>query len=673
MPDGSTALTSTSHSFLLGGGEMGELTRNYNWAESSVGTPDRWPQSLRTTLGILLHSRFPMFLFWGEELICFYNDAYRPSLGSDGKHPFALGKPAEKVWPEIWKDIKPLIDQVINTGEATWDEDRLLPIFRNGQMEDVYWTFSYSAVIDEEGRPAGVFVTCTETTEKVNQTSALYKSEQNLRNMILQAPAAMCILRGPNHVMEIANEKMFELWGKKEHELTGRPIFEVLHEASGQGFEALLDHVYETGQSYNGYEFPVTLPRDGGLKTAYINFVYEAFHDADGAISGIMAMGNDVTEQVLARKRIEESETELKKSAEELKNSNEQLQLAMDAGELGMFEVDFVKNEVYPSARFSEIFNIPVSNNRQDYADVLHPDDSKLREIAHRKAARTGVLEYTTRLIWKNQEVHWIAIKGMLTFDEHRRPAKMLGVIQDITGQKELEFQKDNFLGVASHELKTPVTSIKVYVQVMEDLLRKSGETQYADMMGRIDKQVNRLNYLIADLLDVTKINSGKLQFNITTFSFAELVNEVVEDMQRIAPKHTIHKHLSFDGLITTDRERTSQIMINLISNAIKYSPNADTINVFVTFENDEIITSVQDFGIGIKGDKTERVFEQFYRVSGTKEHTFPGLGLGLYISSEIVKRMGGRIWVNSTVDKGSTFYFALPLKDKQFLLGENS
>ncbi len=166
--------------FLSGGGEMGALMRAYNWESSPIGGVDLWPQSLLTTLGILLNSKFPMFLFWGPHHVCFYNEAYRPSLGNEGKHPSILGMKGEEAWPEIWHIIKPLIDQVLTDEEATWSEDQLIPIYRNGKMEDVYWTFSYSPVKDESGLTAGVFVTCTETTDKVNNLKKLAESNDQL-------------------------------------------------------------------------------------------------------------------------------------------------------------------------------------------------------------------------------------------------------------------------------------------------------------------------------------------------------------------------------------------------------------------------------------------------------------------------------------------------------------
>ena len=175
-----TILSSHNLRFISGDGEMSTLTRAKDWSKTAVGSPETWPQSLRTTLSIVLNSKFPMFLWWGPELICFYNDAYRPSLGQNGKHPSILGMRAEEAWPEIWTIIKPLIDQVLEGGEATWSEDQLIPIFRNGKIEDVYWTFSYSPVRDESGRVAGVLVTCSETTEKVLTLQQLEDSRNEL-------------------------------------------------------------------------------------------------------------------------------------------------------------------------------------------------------------------------------------------------------------------------------------------------------------------------------------------------------------------------------------------------------------------------------------------------------------------------------------------------------------
>lgn len=293
-------------SFLQNGGEMGEMIRHFDWETTPLHGPASWPQSLRTTLSILLHSKFPMFLFWGKDLTCFYNDAFRPSLGNEGKHPWALGKPGAMVWEEIWNTIGPWINQVLSGGEAIWMEDQLVPFYRNGKMETIYWTFSYSPVFDESEKPAGVFVACTETTQKIAHLERLQTFSRQFRDLVIQAPVAIAVLKGPDFVVEIANERMLEIWGKKAEEMNDRPLFEGLPEARDQGFAELLHQVMETGETFTAYARPASLPRGGRMETLYLNFVYEAIHEPDGAISGIMVVAVDVTEQELAKNRIEE-------------------------------------------------------------------------------------------------------------------------------------------------------------------------------------------------------------------------------------------------------------------------------------------------------------------------------------------------------------------------------
>lgn len=321
-------IKSRTYHFLEGGGEMGRLTRSFDWSHSALGPVDAWPQSLRTIVDVMLHSAAPMLLWWGDELIQFYNDAYRPSLGQHGKHPAALGQRGEECWPEIWPVIKPLIDQV-REGGAVYREDQLIPIFRNGKMEDVYWTFGYSPVRDESGQIAGVLVICQETTQQVLARKKVEQSEAMLRNIIIKAPVAMCILRGPEFVVDIANDLMFRLWGKQRAELQGKPIFEGLPEVQHQGFEEILDNVYRTGESFTADAVPISLPRDGSIETVFVNFLYEAYRESDNRISGVLAVATDVTEEVKARHVVEqlvnERTRELAESNQNLKRSNDEL------------------------------------------------------------------------------------------------------------------------------------------------------------------------------------------------------------------------------------------------------------------------------------------------------------------------------------------------------------
>ncbi len=317
------------YAFLREGGEMGRLMRACRWEQTSLGTPDGWPQSLRTTLSIILNSKFPMFLFWGPELLCFYNDAYRPSLGNEGKHPNALGSPAAEVWEEIWDVIEPLITQVLAGGEATWSEDQLIPIYRNRRLEDVYWTFSYSPVSDESGQIAGVFVTCTETTKAVQSRQALLHSEKRFHSLVAQAPVAIALLLGTDFVVEFINHRMLDYWDRSLAQVLNKPVFEGLHEARAQGFEALLVGVLTTGQAFISKELSINLLRGGEFHKMYIDFIYEPYYGADQTIQGVMVMVNDITEQVVARQQIEEQVQqrthELDRAIADLRRSNESL------------------------------------------------------------------------------------------------------------------------------------------------------------------------------------------------------------------------------------------------------------------------------------------------------------------------------------------------------------
>jgi signal transduction histidine kinase/ActR/RegA family two-component response regulator len=227
---------------------------------------------------------------------------------------------------------------------------------------------------------------------------------------------------------------------------------------------------------------------------------------------------------------------------------------------------------------------------------------------------------------------------------------------------EKLARQKDEFIGVASHELKTPITSLKAYAQLLQRRFHQAGDESAAALLHKMEAQVNKLTRLIMDLLDVTKIESGHLPLSKTTFDMQQLVEEIVEDMQRMTSKHRIVLEVASSTLLFADRERIGQVLTNLLTNAIKYSPQADKVIVRTIQKDGILLTSVQDFGIGIAQEHQAHLFERFYRVEGDLQHTYPGLGLGLYIAAEFVKRHQGKIWVESQEGEGTTITFSLPL-----------
>ncbi len=251
-------------------------------------------------------------------------------------------------------------------------------------------------------------------------------------------------------------------------------------------------------------------------------------------------------------------------------------------------------------------------------------------------------------------------------YDTQGAIVQWFGTSTDISEQKRLEQQKEEFIGVASHELKTPLTSIKAYTQLLERGFRRVGDERTTELLKKMDAQIDKLNGLIGDLLDVTRIESGQLLFHPSWFDYHKLVQEIVEETQRTTTRHTIILQLSSSVMLYADRNRIGQVLTNLLTNAIKYAPQAKTIIVKTVHTDETLITSVLDFGIGIPKEKGQHIFERFVRVEGERQITYPGLGLGLYISAEFVKRHHGSIWVESEEGKGSTFSFSLPLHPAQ-------
>ncbi|MEO6254432.1 MAG: PAS domain-containing protein [Ferruginibacter sp.] len=345
--------------FLSGGGEMGELIRSFDWSKTAVGSPEAWPQPLRIAVSIMLDSPFGMYIAWGNEYIQMYNDGYRPILGST-KHPQALGISTRKTFAEIWPTIGPMFEGVMQ-GTPVGFPDFVLQLDRNGFLEECVFDFSYSPIRLENGEVGGVLVTVIETTEKVKSVKALkesleevslaklaiQKNEENLRSTILQAPVAMCIFKGENFIVDLANDKMFDLWGRTAKEVMHKPIFEALPEAKDQGLEEIVQGVYTTGKTFSADGVPVTLPRNGEIELVYVNLVYEPYREADGTISGILAVAIDVTAQVLAKMQMKESEKRMSEERLVLYNSfmNAPAGIAIYKGVTHIYEFANIEHE----------------------------------------------------------------------------------------------------------------------------------------------------------------------------------------------------------------------------------------------------------------------------------------------------------------------------------------
>ena len=294
--------------FLAGGGEMGERIRTKDWSPTAVGPPDQWPASLRTVLSIILNAKFPMFLWWGPDLIQFYNDAYRPSLGESGKHPAALGQRGEACWPEIWPTIRPLIDQVLAGGEATWQEDRLIPIHRNGLLENVYWTFSYSPVRGEAGQIEGVLAVCQETTQHVGRSLEV---QERFRFALEAAQFGVWEL-DPATGLVHWDERCASLFGLT----SSQPIAyaQALSNIHPNDVAQVDEAVKREMNPQSGGQYDLTYRTIGASdgRVRWVRFTGRSYVNPAGKMHRFGGVAHEVTQEIQARQQIETNEANLR-------------------------------------------------------------------------------------------------------------------------------------------------------------------------------------------------------------------------------------------------------------------------------------------------------------------------------------------------------------------------
>lgn len=292
----------------------------------------------------------------------------------------------------------------------------------------------------------------------------------------------------------------------------------------------------------------------------------------------------------------------------------------------------------------------------------IHPEDlDGFLAIYDEAYARHEPFKTDYRLRRHDGEYRWIMAHGVPRFVNDKTFSGFIGTCVDITERINLEKQKDDFMNIASHELKTPVTSIKAYTQILHEKFKKLHDESTAMMLSRLDKQVDKITELINTLLDVARIQSGQMEYEREPVKVNPFVKDIAEEMQRTFPSHQIMLQLEAEDTIVADKIRITQVLNNLISNAVKYSPDANKIIIKTARDNGNLTFTVQDFGIGIRKDLHEQIFNRFFRVSESEGNRASGLGLGLFITGQIIKQQGGKIWLKSIPGKGSSFSFSLP------------
>ncbi|MBS1597744.1 MAG: PAS domain S-box protein [Bacteroidetes bacterium] len=374
---------------------------------------------------IFTQSPVPIAVFRGEDLIVELANKFYMQIIDRDEEGF-VGKPLLEGFPELeGQGIVELLKAVLNTGTPYYGNEFQVNIIRNHKKERCYFNFVYYPLRDFENNIVSVMVMANDITEQINARKAIEESSQKFRNMVMQSPIAMLILKGKDMIIDTANETLLKnIWRRSASEVEGKKIIEVFPELKDQQFPKLLNDVFETGNIVRENEAVAYVNGSDGLKKFYLDYEYAPTTEPDGTISGIIVTVANVTEKVEARQKVEETE--------------QRSRLAIDAAEMGTFDWNLVNQDFISSPRLFEIFGI--SNykqaSHQDLLNAFHPEDRSIRDAAVEKSLEKGSLSYEARVIWPDNTVHWVMVNGKTTFDEHQKAMRMYGTVMDVTKEK---------------------------------------------------------------------------------------------------------------------------------------------------------------------------------------------------------------------------------------------
>ncbi|WP_051189551.1 PAS domain S-box protein [Daejeonella oryzae] len=628
-------------------------------------------------------------LFTGSEMLI--EAANKKVLEAWGKTSEVVGKPLQQALPElIGQPFLGILDEVYRSGKPFYGNEVKAMLEKNGVIEEVYCNFVYQPSIDNEGNTFGIILTANIVTEQVLARRKVDQSQHRLNSMVSTAPIGMTILRGRDMVVEIANQPMLDIWNHNKEEVIGRKLLDIFPELTDQPYPELLLTVFDTGKKIRMPELEADIISPHGNKHIYIDFSYDPLFDENGEVEAIQATVIDITEIVEGRKMLEKSEAELQyineelsATVEELAAANEELLTTQDtlqemfdslasSESRFRFMLNVIPQQVWtasPDGALDYVNQVVCTDFGYTTEEVvghgwkafIHPEDLENCLKKWTTALETGgEYEVEFRLLFKDGTYRWHLARAVPLI-ENQKVSLWLGTNTDIEIQKEKENKKDEFLSIASHELKTPLTSIKAFNQLMQKV---KDPVKIENFIHKSSEHITRLEKLISDLLDVTKINAGKLVYNMEPFNFEEMVRNSIDTLQHTSSEHHLVLEINEAAEYNGDRFRLEMVLNNFIYNAVKYSPGGEKVIVNSRLERDNIVVSVQDFGIGIEEEDVDKLFDRYYRVDNTAMR-FDGLGLGLFICSEILKRHNGSFWIESKKGEGSTFFFRLPLQQE--------
>jgi len=684
-------IKNSSHAdFLAGGGEMGALTRAYRWSTNPLGRPERWPQSLRTAVRIVLNTNHPMFIWWGPQLIQFYNDAYRQTMGPE-RHPGALGQRGRECWAEIWPIIGPQIEQVMSGGGATWHENQLVPVTRHGRLEQVYWTYGYSP-IDDGGRVGGVLVVCRDVTKDYVAAAALREREAELARvqqlgrvggLEVDLSTGFRNRRSPEY---LSIHGLSADAGTESHEDWVRRIHPEDRQATEKKFrDAVAGNVREYSVQYR-----IIRPSDG--ETRWISVKSTIERDEHGNPIRLVGAHTDITEQVMAEQALRQSEELYRKLADQLAELNATLAQRVEEKTRERDRIWNVSQDLLVVADRNGLWQTvnPAWTRTLGWSEaellnrtsewLEHPEDNGIAQAQIRKlGAGETTVKFESRFRHKDGSYRWLSWTGVSDKDRN------YAVARDVTAEK-----------VAAERLRA----------TEEALLQSQKMEAVGQLTGGIAHDFNNLLTGIVGSLDLlqTRLNQGRLD-NVTRYiqsamtsanraaalthrllAFARRqplipksvdVNQLVvslEDLLRRTIGETIDLAIvAADDLWWTlcDPNQLESALLNLAINARDAMPDGGRLTILTSnarldsvtagtpalSPGDYVCIAVNDTGVGMSAEVMARAFDPFF----TTKPIGQGTGLGLSMIYGFARQSNGHVTIDSKTGQGTSLRLYLP------------
>lgn len=666
-------------------------------------------------LSILSYSKDATVIYDTAGLnIAFANQAM---LSIWGKDESILGKTFAEALPELKEQpFEKLLKKVWLTGEIHRATDMPATLLIDGELKTSFFDFEYCPIKNAQGQTEAILHTASDVSsrmqawqqvadkqhpeeellkelsainlnvqtanahlsemnsdlrtsnESINRLNTrLQESETDFKRLVAQAPVAILVFRGPELVIEMANPPILEIL-HKDASIIGKPILESMPELKGEPAVELIFEVYRTGKGFDGNEAPVQIMRNGVSETRYFNFSYRPLLD-NGLVVGVMDLAVEVTMQVLARKHLEAIISEKTILEKNLLDNQQRLQAVLDTMAEGVVIVGPDLKPTYANPMAQRIMGLDEQgflarsyNDAKWQNERLDGSPLPVQEHPMYIAMHTGLAVYDQEIgiIISERERFYISVNAAPLFTDDREMAGVIVTFTDVTQRRRILQEKDDFISVASHELKTPATALKASLELLARLIPADTADMRSKLVQQAVRSMGKLTELINTLLNSNRISQGRFPVSKTRFSIAKLINECCQHI-RTAGSHTITLKGNTHLEINADEQLIDQVVVNLVNNAVKYAPASKEIIIDIHEQKNGVRISVTDFGPGIPADKLPHIFDRYYRADHSSVQ-FSGLGLGLYISAEIVRKHGGEIGVDSELGKGSTFWFTLPL-----------